>query len=170
MEALTAVSVACLTLYDMLKAVDRDMRIEGVRLIHKSGGRSGEYSREERRLTCHVPGRCSPSKRRCARILDGVTPVGAESVDLIGAAERVLAEDVTATLTQPPFNASAMDGYAVRAADVGKVPAQLRVIGESNAGGPFAGTVGAGEAVRIFTGASVPRGRRRGGDPGGHRA
>jgi cyclic pyranopterin monophosphate synthase len=44
MEALTAVSVACLTLYDMLKAVDRDMRIEGVHVTHKSGGRSGVYS------------------------------------------------------------------------------------------------------------------------------
>lgn len=44
MEALTAVSVACLTLYDMLKAVDRDMSIEGVRVTHKAGGRSGEYS------------------------------------------------------------------------------------------------------------------------------
>ena len=66
--------------------------------------------------------------------------VGTESVDLFDAAERVLAEDVTATLTQPPFNASAMDGYAVRAADVGKVPAELRVIGESNAGGPFDGS------------------------------
>jgi cyclic pyranopterin phosphate synthase len=43
MEALTAVSVACLTLYDMLKAVDRDMRIEGVRLLKKTGGRSGDY-------------------------------------------------------------------------------------------------------------------------------
>jgi molybdopterin molybdotransferase len=51
-----------------------------------------------------------------------------------------------------------MDGYAVRAADVSKVPAELRVIGEANAGGPFAGTVGIGEAARIFTGASVPKG------------
>jgi cyclic pyranopterin phosphate synthase len=43
MEALTAVSVACLTIYDMVKAVERSMRIEGVRLIEKSGGRSGRY-------------------------------------------------------------------------------------------------------------------------------
>ena len=92
------------------------------------------------------------------RILDGATPVGVESVDLIAAADRVLAEDVTATLTQPPFNASAMDGYAVRAADVGKVPAKLRIIGASNAGAPFDRSIGAGEAVRIFTGGSVPQG------------
>ena len=92
------------------------------------------------------------------RILDGATPVGVESVDLIAAADRVLAEDVTATLTQPPFNASAMDGYAVRAADVGKVPAKLRIIGASNAGAPFDRSIGTGEAVRIFTGGSVPQG------------
>jgi cyclic pyranopterin phosphate synthase len=47
MEALTAVSIACLTIYDMLKAVDRSMRIEAIALLHKSGGRSGDFSREE---------------------------------------------------------------------------------------------------------------------------
>jgi cyclic pyranopterin phosphate synthase len=47
MEALTAVSIACLTIYDMLKAVDRSMRIEGIALLRKSGGKSGEFSREE---------------------------------------------------------------------------------------------------------------------------
>ena len=43
MEALTAVSVACLTVYDMVKAVDRAMRIDTIRLLHKSGGQSGDY-------------------------------------------------------------------------------------------------------------------------------
>jgi len=99
-----------------------------------------------------------PVEEALRRVLDGAMPVGSESVGLLGAAERVLAEDVTAQLTQPPFDASAMDGYAVRAADVGKVPAELRVIGEANAGGPYAGTVGTSEAARIFTGASVPKG------------
>jgi molybdopterin molybdotransferase len=99
-----------------------------------------------------------PVDEALRRVLDGATPLGAESVDLLGAAERVLAEDVTAQLTQPPFDASAMDGYAVRAGDVAHVPAELRVIGESNAGGPFAGTVCPGETARIFTGASVPNG------------
>ncbi len=47
MEALTAVSVACLTIYDMLKAVDRAMRIEGVELVSKEGGKSGDWRREE---------------------------------------------------------------------------------------------------------------------------
>ena len=99
-----------------------------------------------------------PVDEALRRVLDGATPLGAESVDLLGAAERVLAEDLTAQLTQPPFDASAMDGYAVRAADVAHVPAELRLIGESNAGGPFAGTIVSGEAARIFTGASVPNG------------
>ncbi len=60
--------------------------------------------------------------------------------------------------TQPPFDASAMDGYAVRAADVAQLPATLAVIGEAAAGHPFSGSVGNGQAVRIFTGAPVPAG------------
>lgn len=92
------------------------------------------------------------------RILDGVAVLDAECVDLLSADNRVLAQAVEARLTQPPFDASAMDGYAVRAADVATVPATLGVIGESSAGGPFDGEVGPGEAARIFTGASVPRG------------
>lgn len=92
------------------------------------------------------------------RILDGISALGSETVGLLDAGERVLAEPVIAEVTQPPFDASAMDGYAVRAADVAAVPAVLRVIGESNAGGPFDGAVGPGEAVRIFTGAALPRG------------
>ena len=70
----------------------------------------------------------------------------------------MLAEDLAARLTQPPFDASAMDGYAVRAADVASLPATLKLIGASLAGAGFAGRVGRGEAVRIFTGAPVPRG------------
>jgi molybdopterin molybdotransferase len=99
-----------------------------------------------------------PVDEALRRILDGASALDAERVDLLAAADRVLAEDVAANLTQPPFDASAMDGYAVRAADVASAPAALQVIGESNAGGPFAGEVGAGQAVRIFTGASVPKG------------
>lgn len=99
-----------------------------------------------------------PVEEAHRRILDGVTALDTESVDLLRAIERVLAEEVTGRITQPPFNSSAMDGYAVRSADVAGVPARLRVIGESNAGGPFDGEVHSGEAVRIFTGASLPRG------------
>jgi molybdopterin molybdotransferase len=93
-----------------------------------------------------------------SRILDGATPVGTERVPLAQAAHRILAEDVRATLTQPPFDASAMDGYAVRAADVAALPATLKLIGEARAGEGLSGTVGAGECARIFTGAPVPQG------------
>jgi molybdopterin molybdotransferase len=92
------------------------------------------------------------------RILAAVAPVGTEQVSLADAAGRTLAADVIARLTQPPVSVSAMDGYALRAADAGKVPATLTVIGMAPAGRPFAGTVGAGEAVRIFTGAPMPQG------------
>lgn len=93
-----------------------------------------------------------------ARILADAAPLGAERVAIEAAHDRILAEPVAAHLTQPPFDASAMDGYAVRAADVAKLPARLTVIGESAAGHPFNGRVGAGEAARIFTGAPVPEG------------
>lgn len=93
-----------------------------------------------------------------AHILAGVTPTAGEPVALHDAVGRTLAEPLVARLTQPPFDASAMDGYAVRVADVAKLPAQLKVIGEAAAGHPFSETVHAGEAVRIFTGAPLPCG------------
>jgi molybdopterin molybdotransferase len=84
-------------------------------------------------------------------------PLGTEEVALADAAGRVLAADMVAARAQPPFAASAMDGYAVRRADIAP-GAAFRVIGEAPAGRAFAGTVGPGEAVRIFTGAPVPDG------------
>ncbi len=93
-----------------------------------------------------------------ARLLAGVKPVGVETVALSEAAGRDLAADLAATLTQPPFPASAMDGYAVRAADAAIAGAVLRLIGESRAGRGFEGALGPGETVRIFTGAPVPNG------------
>ena len=90
--------------------------------------------------------------------LSGLCPLGAERVPLSQARGRVLAEDLAATLTQPPFDASAMDGYAVRAADVAALPATLALIGESAAGARFGGIVEPGQAVRIFTGAPIPDG------------
>lgn len=93
-----------------------------------------------------------------AHILKGAEPTKAESVALTEAAGRTLAEPLNATLTQPPFDAAAMDGYAVRAEDVATLPASLQVIGEAAAGHPFSNSVSAGEAVRIFTGAAVPTG------------
>ena len=82
-------------------------------------------------------------------------PLGAETVPLADALGRFLAEDVLAGRDQPPFAASAMDGWAVRAADGSGI---RRIVGESAAGHGFPGTVGPGEAVRIFTGAAVPVG------------
>jgi molybdopterin molybdotransferase len=79
-------------------------------------------------------------------------------VALDAAHHRVLARDATALRTQPPLAMSAMDGYAVRSADAAQVAARLRVIGEVAAGRPFDRRVGAGEAVRIFTGGVIPDG------------
>ncbi len=92
------------------------------------------------------------------RVLAAFTPLPAEQVALSEALGRVLASDVEARVTQPPVAVSAMDGYAVRAADVAAVPATLRCVGEAPAGDSFDGAVGAGEAVRIFTGGPVPAG------------
>lgn len=93
-----------------------------------------------------------------ARILSALTPTVAERVALNRALGRVLAEDVVAQRTQPPSDLSAMDGYAVRAADVASVPAKLRVVGEAAAGGAYGAALGVGEVVRIFTGAPLPQG------------
>lgn len=92
-----------------------------------------------------------------ARILSGLHPTPAELVALANAWGRVTAGPVRARLTQPPADVSAMDGYALRAAD-GALGARLRVIGTAPAGHPFSGGVGAGDAVRIFTGSIVPAG------------
>jgi len=92
------------------------------------------------------------------QILSGLTQTCAEQVTLSNALGRVLAEDVTARLTQPSSAVSAMDGYAVKNSDVAACPAPLTVIGESAAGGCFDGDLQTGQAVRIFTGAPVPRG------------
>jgi molybdopterin molybdotransferase len=93
-----------------------------------------------------------------ARVLIAAEPLAVESVRLEAAFGRVLASDLEALRTQPPDDVSAMDGYAVRAADVVKVPATLKVIGEVAAGHPFDGAVKAGEAARIFTGGVMPTG------------
>lgn len=90
-----------------------------------------------------------------ARMLAEVSALGAEAVDLKSAIGRVLAEDVTAGRDQPPFDASAMDGWALRSADS---PGALLIAGESAAGHGYEGELQPGQAVRIFTGAAVPKG------------
>ncbi|WP_293348020.1 gephyrin-like molybdotransferase Glp [Phenylobacterium sp.] len=90
-----------------------------------------------------------------ARMLAEISALPAETVAIQDSIGRVLAEDVFAVRDQPPFAASAMDGWAVRAADT---PGTLRIVGESAAGHGYEGTMQAGEAVRIFTGAAMPAG------------
>ncbi|SDR06801.1 gephyrin-like molybdotransferase Glp [Pseudovibrio sp. Tun.PSC04-5.I4] len=92
------------------------------------------------------------------RLLKGVEATQTEHLPLLEAGERVLAEDVAATRTQPPFSASAMDGYAVKAADTSDPNRSLKVISEVAAGHSYDGTLQHGEALRIFTGAPVPDG------------
>jgi len=91
-------------------------------------------------------------------VLAGAEPLSEEMVALDAAHHRVLSRDVAALRTQPPQAMSAMDGYAVRAADASTVAARFKVIGEVAAGRPFGKAVGAGEAVRIFTGGVIPEG------------
>lgn len=82
-------------------------------------------------------------------------PLGTEKIPLRSAAGRWLAHPLHALHTQPPFPASAMDGYALRAVEA-EQHAQFKVIGEAAAGHPFSGNVAPGQAVRIFTGAPLP--------------
>lgn len=93
-----------------------------------------------------------------ARILEGVTPLPAETIALGAGAGRVLAGPVTAGRDQPPFAASAMDGYGLHHADLGTLPATLRIAGISAAGHGYRKMVKRGEAVRILTGAPLPPG------------
>ena len=92
------------------------------------------------------------------RVLAQAAPLPAEEVPLGEAHGRVLAYSLKSRRTQPPADLSAMDGYAVRAADVATAPARLKIIGEVAAGRPFTAVVRTGEAARIFTGGVVPSG------------
>ncbi len=87
-------------------------------------------------------------------VLSPLAPIGAETVPLAQALGRVIAESAIARTSHPPADVSAMDGWAVRASD----GSPLTQIGESSAGHPFEGSVGPGQAVRIFTGAVMPEG------------
>jgi molybdopterin molybdotransferase len=93
-----------------------------------------------------------------ARVLEHAAPLPAENAPLTECDGRVLAADVAALRTQPPADLSAMDGYAVRTADLANVPTTLEVIGEVAAGHPFANAIATGQAARIFTGGVVPPG------------
>jgi molybdopterin molybdotransferase len=99
-----------------------------------------------------------PVEDALAAILSGAEPLAEELVGLDSAHHRILARDLAALRTQPPQAMSAMDGYAVRSADATHPGARLKVTGEVAAGRPFERAVGAGEAIRIFTGGVIPDG------------
>lgn len=92
---------------------------------------------------------------------EGLAPLGSERIDVARAANRVLAENLVATRASPARKLSAMDGYAIRDVAAGVRTAVLHLIGQAAPGNPFDGSVGQGEAVRIFTGAIVPEGADR---------
>ncbi len=91
-------------------------------------------------------------------VLDACAPLPPRTLPLADVTGLVLAADVTAHEEVPPFANSAVDGYAVRASDVAAAPVELPVVGELAAGAPPDVTVGAGQAVRIMTGAPIPAG------------
>ena len=100
-----------------------------------------------------------PVDEATRRLLEAAVPVAdSETLPLADCDGRILVADLAARLTQPPFDASAMDGYALSSADAPEIGSVLTVIGQAAAGHAFTGTVGQGEAVRIFTGAPVPTG------------
>ena len=99
-----------------------------------------------------------PVEEALARILSAFAPLPAETVSLADGLGRVLAEDVVSRFTQPPQDVSAMDGYAVRAADLAETPVVLEQVGEAPAGGAYDREIQPGQTVRIFTGGPLPRG------------
>jgi molybdopterin molybdotransferase len=99
-----------------------------------------------------------PLQQALSQVLKGAKPLDAEDIPLSNAQGRILAAGLKAQRAQPPFAASAMDGYAVRADDVQSVPVDLNVVGEAPAGHGYMGRVRKGQAVRIFTGAPLPKG------------
>ena len=99
-----------------------------------------------------------PAEQALELVVSNAATLASESVPLNEAAGRVLAADVKALRSQPPFDVSAMDGYAARASDLG-ANQPLKLVGKSAAGHPLKNELRAGEAARIFTGAVMPKAR-----------
>src|SRR5664279_5842702 len=91
-------------------------------------------------------------------IFESVTTLGVESVRLEQSVGRVLAEDLRANRDLPPYDVSAMDGFAMRAEDIVSAPSQLQIIEDINAGDMPKRTINAGQCARIMTGAPMPQG------------
>lgn len=100
----------------------------------------------------------TPVDEAIDRLLSDASPAREELIAIQNVNGRILSQDLTSRRTHPPFNASAMDGYAVRYDDAVHAGSKLNIIGEAAAGHRFTGTIGAGQTVRIFTGAPVPLG------------
>ena len=99
-----------------------------------------------------------PVDKALQLVAENVSLMDVEDVALIDCLGRVVASDLASRLSHPPLAVSSMDGYALKAADTLNAPVTLKQIGESQAGGGFAGTLEAGQTVRIFTGAPLPEG------------
>jgi molybdopterin molybdotransferase len=99
-----------------------------------------------------------PTEEALARVLAGADALESEALSINAAHHRVLASPVIAGRTTPAADVSAMDGYAVRAADVAKAPVMLTMAGEAAAGRPHEGELQPGETVRVFTGGVMPAG------------
>ena len=137
----------------MVKAVDRGMRIEGIRLIEKRGGRSGTIAQKSYGSNSLDLG------RRGAPTGAGARGAPARRAGAARPSRRPRAgRGPQALRTQPPADLSAMDGYAVRASDVARRRCGCGSSARSRPGGPSRQHVGPGEAVRIFTGGAVPDG------------
>ncbi|MBI1887451.1 MAG: molybdopterin molybdotransferase MoeA [Nitrosomonadales bacterium] len=91
-------------------------------------------------------------------VLESVATFSAEQVKLEQALGRVLAEEVRANRDQPPYDISAMDGYSLRSADLGTIPATLEIIEDIKAGDLPGKTLASGQCARIMTGAPLPPG------------
>ena len=150
MEALTAVSIACLTIYDMVKAVERGMHIEGIRLLHKSGGKSGEYRAEDLML-------CLPVAEALARILADAAPLPAEDAE-----PRRRARPRARRRSQSAAHAAARGrlGHGrLRRARRGRRRRRRRSRSSARSppGIPSTARSATGEAARIFTGGVMPQ-------------
>jgi hypothetical protein len=150
MEALTAVSVACLTIYDMVKAVERGMRIEGIRVLRKSGGKSGD-------TIGRVSVALMPVAEALARALAGAPTVAGRACGAHGGARpRARRTSWRCARSRRPMSGH---GRLCRAGCRCRPGAgQRRARRRGGAGHPFEGTVGSREAARIFTGGVLPAG------------
>src|SRR3569832_2488397 len=114
----------------------------------------------EQIVSCAAPERAVTVAEARQRILALIAPLAErETVRLTDGRLRGTALPIRAPIDVPPYDNSAMDGYAVRSADLpAEQQCELQVVGTALAGAPYAGTVGAGECVRIMTGAMLPAG------------